>query len=161
METINKILQEQEKLETIKVSKLKPIQENTMNPYLEAILEIIIQDSIKHRFICLKLIEMSDQYELIIPEPIRESETIKTFNESIEQESKTINNFKEILNTTNSEIKALLEYIIEEKLRNQKVLRELMELLSTGELSMEKYYQIADGLMNKSHQPAKPPRTQY
>lgn len=161
METLNQTLLEQEKLETIKISKLKPIQENALNPYLEAILEIIIQDSIKHRFICLKLIEISDQDDLIIPEPIRESATIQTFNESIEQESNTINKFKEMINSSNPETKALLEYIVEEKIRNHRILKDLLDLLRAGESGMEKYYQIADSLMNRSHQPAKPPRTQY
>jgi hypothetical protein len=161
METLNQVLREQEKIETIKVSKLKPIKENALNPYLEAILEIIIQDSIKHRFICLKLIEMLGQDELLIPEPLRESVTIQTFNESIEQESNTINKFKEMIKSSSPETKALLEYMVEEKIRDHGILKDLMELLSAGELRMEKYYQIADSLMKMAHQPAKPPRTQY
>ncbi len=161
MSEIVKILTDQRKNEEKTFLNLKPIYEKTENAYLDTLLEIIVQDSKKHKKICEAVIVLKEQNQLVIPEPILEETTINIFQNQIEQEKNTITELESIQDKLDPKSRALISYMMEEKKRNHQILTELMELLHAQETDMSQYYQIADNLMKKSHQPAKPARTQY
>lgn len=161
MQEVIHALRELERNETIKISKLITIKENTRSPYIGAMLQIIIQDSIKHRELSDLIIKIIHQNEIIVPEPLIDTETVKIFRKSLEEERKIIELLNETDMKSETKTKALIEYIIDEKQRNHKMLSELIDLLRGGELDIEKYFKIADNLMKRAHQPSKPPRTQY
>jgi hypothetical protein len=115
MSEIVKILTDQRKNEEKTFLNLKPIYENTENAYLDTLLEIIVQDSKKHKKICEAVIVLKEQNQLVIPEPILEETTINIFQNQIQQEKNTITELESIQDKLDPKSRALISYMMEEK----------------------------------------------
>jgi hypothetical protein len=144
-------LQKQKEAEEKNIQGLKPIQEKAGGPYLEAILAMIIADSTKHVAICDALIGIIGGEELLVPETLLKKQTISRFREHIELEADMLHRLEDIQSQIDSRAQSLIEYMLEEKRRHHVILSGLMELFEVGEKSMDKYFEIADNLVDSAH----------
>ena len=160
MPEILQTLREQRKFEERNANGLKQVQGKAESPFLWAILEIIIMDSTKHKAVCDALIEMTGgQGDAAIPESMLEERTVNKLREHVTLEADMLCRLEAIKPEVSGNAQALIDYMLEEEQRHHTVLLGLTKLLDVGEASMERYYALADTLMNKAHQPGKAPRT--
>ena len=144
-------LLKQKETEEKNILGLKPIQETAGGPYLRAILAMIINDGIKHMAICDALIGIVGGEELLVPETLLKKQTINSFREHVELEADMLHRLEDIHPQVDRRAQSLVEYMLEEKRRHQRILSDLMELFEVGEKSLDKYYEVADGLVDSAH----------